>query len=263
MGQTLTLFKYSPINGWTIEGLRDKTIHFKCPADYNDPFDCRINLVIDGTDEQWESYRKRIGITAEQLNEYKKTSKVTFENSGEYYKEIHRHSLRTIHLSCFSEISDNILMWSHYANSHKGICLMFETVKYDTIQFMIFNNQDVHYTNSNLPPDHVGIIRVRYSEKLPEAYNHLEYYKDKIAPFLMTKSLDWEYEKEWRMMLPQEALKTENPRYLDGQLKGIIFGLNCSDEDKILIKNALKGQTVRFYKATAKKNEYKLTIIEA
>ncbi len=261
MTQTiLNLYKYRPIDEWTIKGLKEKTIHFKCPAEYNDPFDCRLNLIIDGTDEQWESYRQRMGISLDELNSYKANRKITSGNSGKYYKEIHRHSLLTIRISCFSEVSDNILMWSHYADSHKGICLMFETIKFDTIQYMVFNKEDLQYNSSNLPPDHSGIIRVRYAEKLPEAYNHLEYDKDKIAPFLMTKSIDWAYEKEWRMMLPKEALKTENPRYLDNQLKGIIFGLSCSDENKNLVKDIVSGQGVNFYQATAIKNEYKLEI---
>lgn len=27
---------------------------------------------------------------------------------------------------CFTKSEDNILMWSHYANEHKGICLEFD-----------------------------------------------------------------------------------------------------------------------------------------
>ncbi|MFA6262056.1 MAG: DUF2971 domain-containing protein [Bacteroidia bacterium] len=260
MKQTLNLYKYRPLDEWTIKELKERTIHFKCPNEYNDPFDCRINLIIDGTDEQWESYRQRMGITTDELKAYKAERKIKVENSGSYYKEIHRHSLLNIRLSCFSEVPDNILMWSHYADSHKGICLMFETIEFDTIQYLDLNKEDLQYNSSKLPPDHSGIIRVRYAEKLPESYNHLEYDKDKIAPFLMTKSTDWAYEKEWRMMLPKEALKTDNPRYLDNQLKGIIFGLNCSDENKNNIKDIFKGQAVSFYQATAIKNEYKLEI---
>ncbi len=29
-------------------------------------------------------------------------------------------------VSCFSETCDSILMWSHYADSHKGVCIEFE-----------------------------------------------------------------------------------------------------------------------------------------
>jgi hypothetical protein len=257
---TLNLYKYRPINSWTIKGLSEKTIHFTCPNDYNDPFDCRINLLIDGTDEEWESYRQRMGITAEELNLYKSARIITAENSGTYFREIQRHTLLNIRISCFSEVPDNILMWSHYADSHKGICLMFETIKFDTIQFMVFNKEDLEYKTSNLPPDHSGIIKIRYADKLPQAYNHLEYNKDKIAPFLLTKSTDWDYEKEWRMLLPKEALTTEDPRYLENQLKGVIFGLSCTEENKTVVKEALKGQSVVFYQTFAIKDEYKLEI---
>ena len=35
----MNLYKYRPINKWTLEGLRNKTLHFSNPSDYNDPFD--------------------------------------------------------------------------------------------------------------------------------------------------------------------------------------------------------------------------------
>lgn len=32
-------------------------------------------------------------------------------------------------MTCMTETYDNILMWSHYANSHKGICIEYDVKK--------------------------------------------------------------------------------------------------------------------------------------
>jgi hypothetical protein len=257
---TLKLYKYQRINHHLIDSLKNNTIHFTCPNNYNDPFDCRLKLIIDGTKEEWELYRQRINLPVNELDDYISKKTITQEDSGVFNKEIQQNALLKARISCFSEIPDNILMWSHYADSHKGVCLMFETIKYDTIQYMIFNKEDLNYVSSNLPPNYSGILKICYSKTLPEAYNHLEYNQDKLAPFLITKSEDWSYEKEWRMLLPEEALRTENPRYIKDQLKGIIFGLNCSTENIGIIKETVKDTGVQFFQTHALKDEYRLEI---
>jgi hypothetical protein len=258
---TLNLFKYGQVKDYTLESLRKHTIHFKCPNDYNDPFDCRLKLVIDGTNEEWKQYGQRLGLADDQIEEIKKKETITIENSGSFIKETQHHALLTTRISCFSEVPDSILMWSHYADSHKGICLLFETTKHDTIQYLVFEKDDLNYANPILPPDHGGILKVRYSDNLPAAYNHVEYDKNQLVPFLITKSPDWAYEKEWRLLLPDNALSTNNPRYKPEQLKGIIFGMNCTKEHKKEIGDILKG-SVKYYEAFAAKDAYKLEIRE-
>lgn len=258
--EKLNLYKYRPINDWTIKALKERTIYFNCPNEYNDPFDCRLNFFIDGSEDEWEAFKNHRGISVEELNSYRAERKRAKENSGYFDKELQSHSLINTRISSFSEVPDSTLMWSHYADYHKGICLIFETIKLDTIQsYMIFNGEDLNST-SNLPPNYAGIIRVRYSDKMPEAYNHLEYNQNKILAFLITKSTDWAYEKEWRMLLSTTALRTDNPRYIENQLKGVIFGLNCKEESKSLVKESLKDLNVEFYQCHAVNSEYKVEI---
>lgn len=54
----------------------------------------------------------------------------------------------------------------------------------------------------------------------------------KPAPLLITKSRDWALAKEGRLFLPDSALSTNNPRYKPEQLKRIVFGMNCTKENK-------------------------------
>jgi hypothetical protein len=75
----------------------------------------------------------------------------------------------------FTEVIDNILMWSHYGDSHKGMAIEFD-------------------------PKHsffTSIQRVRYTSQRP---NLRQEYPEIMAPELYFKSDQWMYEKEWRLV---------------------------------------------------------------
>lgn len=93
-------------------------------------------------------------------------------------------------IACFSETPYNLPMWNHYANGHRGICLEYDTLKFNY-------NQDLRQR----------LFPVYYQDKLPDI---LELMKDmdlKHLPkslfdyILIHKLRDWSYEKEWRLVL--------------------------------------------------------------
>lgn len=111
-------------------------------------------------------------------------------------------------LYCFSEDPKSIIMWSHYANNHKGFCVEFD-----------------FYTSDLKDKIH----RVIYSDILDTD----NYYHSRIL-----KSTVWSYEKEWRMMgtfnSPSANQDIEDEkRYLNvkGIIKKIIIGYNSSEMD--------------------------------
>ena len=74
-------------------------------------------------------------------------------------------------LLCFSEDWENPLLWSHYADKHRGICLGFDV-------------------------DSGGLCRVSYKEQRPDFPNAST---DEFANQLYSaKYKGWEYEREWR-----------------------------------------------------------------
>ena len=87
---------------------------------------------------------------------------------------------------CFSERRDSLLMWAHYADSHKGICLQF---KYDSAKLpagSLFKK--MHYSTHYPKLDAARIVELEQT-------------------LLLTKSTDWMYEKEWRFVAPPETYK--------------------------------------------------------
>jgi hypothetical protein len=106
-------------------------------------------------------------------------------------------------VSCFSTNYDSILMWSHYANNHKGVC----------IEFDIPNGEQELYN------------KVIYSDTRPS--NNLEHSAEKICGHLIgkgeidkadklfikimtepyyTKSTDWAYEEEYRIIFSEQDI---------------------------------------------------------
>ena len=74
-------------------------IYFPRPKDFNDPFDFTFGEI---------KAENRYDIDIHLL-------KKTFQNWGVY---------------CLCEKPDNLLMWSHYASAHQGICLQFDIKKF-------------------------------------------------------------------------------------------------------------------------------------
>jgi hypothetical protein len=85
---------------------------------------------------------------------------------------------RTIGVTCFSEKYNNILMWSHYADEHKGMVLGFNPSSQLMQKNKLFR---VDYRSERVEID--PSEEVRYVEAV-----------------LKRKSEDWEYEAEWRLL---------------------------------------------------------------
>jgi hypothetical protein len=81
-------------------------------------------------------------------------------------------------------------MWSHYADSHKGVVIGFD-----------HDNQFFHQTAH---PQITCAYDVKYSDKRPEFFDFVNFWKMNISVddyriMLLTKSLHWEKEEEVRM----------------------------------------------------------------
>ncbi len=79
-------------------------------------------------------------------------------------------------LICFSENWSNPLLWGHYADKHKGVCLGFE-----------------------IPPDHLNKINYVNERFTFSLENHLKNGEELIQKILFNKFNHWSYEEEYRL----------------------------------------------------------------
>ena len=105
---------------------------------------------------------------------------------------------KTVGILSLTENFESLLMWGHYACSHKGLVIGFDTTH------PFFNQRQG-------PTDPFGFPRkVDYREdRVQVAVDRIDELED-LAPALLFKSPEWEDEREWRMMLRLQGMaKTE------------------------------------------------------
>lgn len=233
-----TLFTYMPIDRLD-ERVRpvfeECKLWFSSPAYFNDPFDCKIYPAIP-SDEELAQYlaNNAENATPQDVNIIKEGLK---KSSEDIIKKAIDEIMNRRGVKCFTPNNTNILMWSHYTNSHKGICLEFDTLA--DLKFFIYP------------------INVIYSDEYPELV-----FTDKgfTTEVLRTKSKDWEYEQEVRIYKPQNGYHNFNPK----SLISVTFGCN-TPEDKLsqiidLIRQNQSLEHVRFFRCKTNPKQFKLDI---
>lgn len=92
---------------------------------------------------------------------------------------------RNVGILSLSEICDNELMWSHYADSHRGFVIGFD----ETHNF--FNRRRTEND------EFYFVRKVQYSDDPSASMSNVD-----GDALLTSKGTKWEYEREWRMLLP-------------------------------------------------------------
>lgn len=143
-----------------------------------------------------------------------------------------------------SRIKDNILMWSHYADQHKGFCIEFNrSPDNDLGNIKMTQPVKYYYDYPDVNPlDSDGNIDESIHKKM-----------------LFSKAKDWAYEKEWR--LTYEEGDKEEP--MPGDITSIIFGLRMPDEHKNYIRKILVDQPdIRYQEAIEVEYQFRLKIVD-
>ncbi len=252
------LYKYQSCKDHTFTNLQQKQIWFSKPGNLNDPFDCDINFTIkDVTEENLTSLFDFYRDSAPNKNTF--DLKYTF---GEKFNDKFREDVISfaieatnkvkgkqwteIGVACFSEESDNILMWSHYADDHQGFCLEFDT---NFAPFKSVNKKTllkVNYPETNLYP----------SLSIKDIPNNLP---SLVETQLGIKSSYWHYENEWRIFA-QEGSKSYS--FEKAALTGIYYGCRMKDDDKAIIKTILVNSPTTLYQMERSKTEFRVVARE-
>ena len=242
------LFKYEPFSARSLQNLKEQVIYFGSPLNFNDPYDCALTPRIKSPSD---------ADIARLRQHYGSDSRVP-EATREKFKTMPDEKLRELILrtglnsrqegiteflsgsgvSCFSEVNDSLLMWSHYANSGRGLCLEFRT---DKSPF-----EKLH--------------QVRYAEQMPEVDVVPILCGDSRAEIIdlyRTKAADWSYEKEWRCIHTKAGTAFG---YESEALTGVYLGADMPFSQFEIIAMVLAGQneTVQLWQGFRSESEFKV-----
>jgi hypothetical protein len=220
-------YKYHKINPYLYNLLEQGNFWYSHQNELNDPFDCKytlsenyLNSILQKSSTQLVSDLQRKsklfdGLTPDGLLKFMRPTLESNESINMFYDMLFGEMLGW-NVCCFTTSPINELMWSHYADNYKGVCLEFDLTKSPELHDKIY---PVEYNNATLEINSV--------EELPDA--------------LFRKRKVWSYEDEWRMLTNVNGEKYFNKE----ALTAIYFGCNVK---KATIDNIREVLRISNYK---------------
>jgi hypothetical protein len=248
------LYKYRSLSSdeerlWLEEIFRNKEIFLSSPVQLNDPFECRPYITWYRSSRKIQDYflrqvekRYPYANRATRRQELRNAKDRFKSNAESFIKNAYEDFMRTTGLYCLSQINNDLLMWSHYSDGHKGVVLEFDTTKENTL---FWEALEVHYSKE-YPV--VNIMEIGE----PEEYRKL----------LLTKFIQWEYEKEWRIIRTPGEGGSGKYRFAPELLTGVVMGASIKSENKEKILGWVKDfpSEITLYQAKLDETKYNLII---
>lgn len=226
------LYQYRPWNYHTCSQLQGEYIWCAKASEFNDPFDSILGLPI-----LWEIIEKF---------HFAEKIPIKEENVLDLYKKIneYRYYMR---VSCLTSEYDNLLMWSHYADRHKGICIGFDKDRLDE------------------PKGKFSISPVIYTDDFLKLKNCIEYYRaeNDIIRFHMDakpasiltviKGKNWKYENEYRVFADEQNF--DNNKYsISWPIKAVYLGLSIEEKVKDEVLDIAQKKNFSIFQAVPSEN---------
>ena len=246
------LYRYESFDTYSLSNLKAQSIYFTSPKHFNDPFDCSITFDLSDLSERvfnklYDFYLEAYPNKKQFIKRFGKSPSEKFktyliEALDDTLKKSKEKMIQERGISCYSEKNDDILMWSHYSDSHKGFCLEFDT-SHDPFNMA---------------------IKVEYSSDFPKINPELFVIYDEskeIMKMFTIKFSCWEHEKEWRIFHNvAETLYGYPPE----ALTGIYFGAEMPKTHIEIIALVILGQNpnVKFYRAKKSRSKFAVSFEE-
>ncbi len=259
----MKLYKYISIDDNDVDAviesiLQDNLIKFTQAKYFNDQFELKphIQKIANNIDELKRMLNSKVPEEYGEL--YKKSgmfqikfNNITLDVNDKTLKDVmnsqrckklinnklNKEMSNKIGLISLTTKKNNLLMWAHYASSHKGFVIQFDH-KNDFFKTRTYLNKE------NIENE-IYLQKVNYDKDRP---SECLYTLDKQST-LFTKSKEWKYEKEYRMIMPLEKIGlNEKSLYLEkfpaNMIKAIYLGCNMKKRNKDTIISIIKDKEI-------------------
>lgn len=243
--------------------LKNRQVRFSNPKNFNDPWDCRpcfdTNSIADPLSRaKWRAFLEkrlqelppecerviieRLGSDWDQDDAF---MVMTIKNLTSSVEQINAERWR---MYCLTRLPDSLLMWAHYADKHTAVCFEFDATQEPfTRAYRVLYNEALLALGPDIMEDPRGMA-------------------DGV---LLSKSKEWEYEGEYRILGREHEIdpafsittKGDCLRLPQTALTGIIAGCNADVRAILpLVQNYAPGLPVR--RAVRMPNKYHLEVVE-
>lgn len=185
-----SLFHFCAVNtddrkNWLQNILIDSQVYFRSREQLNDPNELRPRIIFSGTDKKIREYVRQMVLTrwshklspAKRLQEENRLIYL-YRNAPDGIEVTLHELLDRVGIFCLTKSSDHPLLWAHYADGSRGICIEF-----DANVGLFLAAQKVHYT------DQIPVINRLVDDR-----------EEILKKSMFTKGADWFYEQEWRII---------------------------------------------------------------
>lgn len=229
-----TLYRYRDLIGENRirvqTSIERSLLYLASPKHFNDAFDCRIhyNTTVSTAilrRKQTSLYKK----FAPELNRSQRRTKAAADTRRISPKTVVegitaglQEAVDRVGVLCLAESKDNIVMWSHYASGHSGICLGFSVLA------------DAPFFARAQPVDYL------------DAYPTVDPVRDspqkQVDEFLLSKARPWKYEEEWRII--DHDLGFGEKAFRPDALAEVVLGARISENDRDFVLKIVRNRGV-------------------
>lgn len=216
---SLVAFKYRKVNEFLIDSLRNNYIYFSNPEQLNDPFDCRVDI-------------QAALQAALKVSDGEKAEILTAIASAKPLFDQIQADMTHFGVFSLAKSPTNSVMWSHYGNEHRGICLAY------SIPDDFINDP----SNKLLGRAPVSYGDEPITEWLLENAETVDFEDPRdfaiklLKKVLTVKASDWKYEFEYRLIRTESGQLEIPAEYLTQ----VCCGLLTNKKDVARVKDALQ-----------------------
>lgn len=243
------LYKYYSDKTERLNHVKANKMWYSAPCKFNDVFDSDVYvdtkmILKDAVQILSQDKEIRVGSARwHQLNQ-------TINKETRSLMSLFDNMKTTTGISCFSEFDDSLLMWAHYAKNHCGMCVEYELLEI---------NKQLGFTP----------VPVIYSD-VKASLNTVNFDKPDIDAFgllvdsLTSKSTEWGYEREWRIIRDNAACQDKWDDEKKGALldmirpTSIILGCAAEEDFEKSVREHCEENRIPLYKMQKDKSLYKL-----
>lgn len=251
----MKVYKYLPFSDGSKRILTDGTMKFTHHSEFNDPFDCITAYDIEKSMAYMRSRPdlfKKAGIHLKLSPAQRVSKRKQMENgvrrsleNGEFHDGV----VGNVGICCLTKKPDNILMWSHYAENHKGFVVEFDVEHHD---------ENIHMGNVE---EKLFGWDVEYNQSMP-IITAGERDFNAVKNVFLTKSPDWAYEEEYRVLSMRKGsgIYDFDKKLISKVIAGVKMPEKDFDELKTIVNqlNDKTGERVELLRAKMSKTEYRI-----
>lgn len=217
--------------------VEENTLFASCPKAFNDPFEFKLNIRLEGTEEEIRA-KYFSDNPSKTDSDYEMWRRITLRPNALLHvsREVREGALCSYAVTCFAREVNNHLMWSHYGPDHRSFCAVFDTEK-------IRSSEGVQMSGP-----------VEYAKQAPCINFLATSNREVIQSAFFTKSDVWKYEQEFRLVFHRQGVF----KFPADSLKGIVLGCRAYMAIRDYSRRLLETTNLRVEQMVESQNKYRL-----